>query len=366
MSRLERVTHKLFAENAPVVESGTTQVEIGQFGSALAGTYVATNDVATLQALPAYTRGWGGAVISENNFPTLEDMNAVQRVQSYQTGYLFQEGIAEYDENTEYGLGSLCKIINGTNVKIYQSLINENVGRPITDNTAWQEFTIGGDLYVRKSGDTMTGNLNINKANGQIFITGGNGYKSLVAQNSEIDYTATDQVNLQGARLISNDKNAQWWAYSQHTVASQGNYYNTMGIRRVIGGVVKQGTIGISVSPNGTVFTEAPTPATNDNSTKIATTAYVRNASVGYPDYTKGVSKANNTQYTADTSGQLIVVVLFNSELQFTYNGTTIKYSPNANGQGWRCTFTYLIKKGATYKVYTASGFDTATFFPVS
>lgn len=161
MARLTRVTHKQFAENAPIVESGNTQVEIGQFGSALAGTYVATNDVATLQALPAYSRGWGGAVIAEEQLPTIEDMNAVQRVQSYQTGYLFQEGIAEYDANSEYGIGSLCKVINGANVKLYQSLINENIGNPITDTNAWQEFTIGGDLFVKKTGDDMTGRLTI-------------------------------------------------------------------------------------------------------------------------------------------------------------------------------------------------------------
>lgn len=144
MARLKRVTHKLFAENAPVVESGNTSVEIGQFGSALAGTYVATNDVATLQALPAYTRGWGGAVIADEQLPTLEDMNAVQRVQSYQTGYLFQEGIAEYDASSEYGIGSICKVIEGTDVKLYKSLIADNVGNPITDTNSWEELSFGG------------------------------------------------------------------------------------------------------------------------------------------------------------------------------------------------------------------------------
>lgn len=137
MAKLERVTHKLFAENAPIVESGTTQVEIGQFGSALAGTYVATNDVATLQALPAYTRGWGGAVIPNSNFPTLEDMNAVQMVQSYQTGYLYQEGIPEYDANTTYYEGSVCKIYQDGSTSIATSLIDENTGNPLTDTGSW-------------------------------------------------------------------------------------------------------------------------------------------------------------------------------------------------------------------------------------
>ena len=267
MARLTRVTHKQFAENAPIVESGSTQVEIGQFGSALAGTYVATNDVATLQALPAYSRGWGGAVIAEEQLPTIEDMNAVQRVQSYQTGYLFQEGIAEYDANSEYGIGSLCKVINGANVKLYQSLINENIGNPITDTNAWQEFTIGGDLFVNKSGDTMTGALKIYN-NLDIF-----------GANNQIDWTSTTapSSNLNSGWVYIRDKNSNVIGQLATRYTTGNNFVTSISTRRSVNGTVKASTIEISVASDGTAYTSAPTPASGDNSTKIATTAYCVN-----------------------------------------------------------------------------------------
>ena len=50
MSTLSRVTAKLFGGSAPLDE-------IGQFGSALAGTKYNTQDVAEIQALDAYDKG---------------------------------------------------------------------------------------------------------------------------------------------------------------------------------------------------------------------------------------------------------------------------------------------------------------------
>ena len=87
---------------------------------------------------------------------------------------------------------------------------------------------------------------------------------------------------------------------------------------------------------------------------------------MGFPDYTKGISKSNDTQYTADTDGQLIVLVGFGWTLNFTYNGTTISFPPNNSQQGWKCSFTFFIKKGATYKVSISSGFGSANFYPMS
>ncbi len=240
----------------------------------------------------------------------------------------------------------------------------------MANNCASQDLSnlteTGESKFVNTVGDTMTGDLTIQKANGNVVVSGANGYKSFISNNKDLDYTSIDQINMYGSRVISNDKNGTWFAYNQHGVSSNGNFYNNACVRRSINGTVKQGVLGVTVTKDGYAWAEAPTPNATDNSTKIATTAWVRSTSAGFPDYTKGVSKSNNTQYTADKNGQLIVMLRFASEFQFTYNGTTTSYSPNANGQGWVCIFTYLIKKGAIYKMNTSSGFEKATFYPMS
>lgn len=153
MTRLDRVTAKVFADSAPASE-------IGQFGSALLGTKVLTDDVATIQGLTAYENGWGSAVISTRNYPTMQEFNGILKVMSYQTAYQMQEGIPEYDASTTYYQGSIVKVISGTDVYFYSSLIDNNTGYAVTNTNYWQALT-----YVKTTGDTMTGRLNLDIAN---------------------------------------------------------------------------------------------------------------------------------------------------------------------------------------------------------
>ena len=129
---MKRVTAKVFAGN------GDSSV-IGQFGSALIGTKVNTTDVETIQALPAYTIGWSSAVITNRNYPTLEEMNGVMKTMSYQTAYNMQKGVAEWDEKTTYYKGDICKGV-GEGI-LYYSRVEENVGNPVTRTDYWAEYT---------------------------------------------------------------------------------------------------------------------------------------------------------------------------------------------------------------------------------
>ena len=132
---LERIEHKVFASEAPLEE-------MGQFGSALATTKLNTKDVAEIQALPAYTQGWGSAIISENNYPAMEEMNGVLNVMSYHTGYLYQEGIPTYSATQEYSVTSWVKDLAGE--KVYKSLQGGNKGHDLTDPAWWMELKLGG------------------------------------------------------------------------------------------------------------------------------------------------------------------------------------------------------------------------------
>lgn len=161
MAKIERKTQKIFAG------AGQSN-DLAAFGSMISGTPVYNDDIEVLQT-PAYEQGWSHA-IAANEAPFLEEMNGVQYGFSKQLAYLFQEGIAEYDENTTYYTNSICK--SGKN--LYLSLTDDNTGNnPATDTENWHEmssgnsennpFFFGMSLYSKSAPD----NLSWLKSNGQ-------------------------------------------------------------------------------------------------------------------------------------------------------------------------------------------------------
>jgi hypothetical protein len=129
---LSRVTGKVFAGEAPADE-------IGVFGSAKNNDATLNSDVATIQNYPnnAYSLGWGSGIVSSDNYPPMEEVNGVLKTISYQACYLLQEGIPAYDIGTEYSATSLVKNWSGTTLEIYKSLVDGNIGNPLTDATKW-------------------------------------------------------------------------------------------------------------------------------------------------------------------------------------------------------------------------------------
>lgn len=138
MSKLTRVTAKVFGATA---DGTLADPEIGQFGSAKAGTYVGTGDVATIQNLSAWSNGWIDAVTPTQQFPSLPERTGVDKVLSYQNAYVLQQGIPEWDSATDYYTNGFCS----KNGKIYFSKTDNNVNNdPETDTVNWEEFTSGG------------------------------------------------------------------------------------------------------------------------------------------------------------------------------------------------------------------------------
>ena len=127
---------KIFGENAGE--------NIGQFGSALAGSPNRTGDIEQIQALAAWQNGWTGGVVSVRNYPALEEMTGIQKVLSYQLAYLKQKGIPEWDSTVTYFANTGFCQVNGT---VYQSLTNNNIGNNPTEDaegTNWQKIEFGG------------------------------------------------------------------------------------------------------------------------------------------------------------------------------------------------------------------------------
>lgn len=137
MTNLTRVTGKVFGETASPTGDVNNGPYIGQFGSAKAGTYNGTDDVATIQSLPAWSNGFIDAVTPSQQFPTLPEMTGFGKVLSYQNAYLLQKGVAEWEGNTTYYTTSYCQYLGC----IYRSKIDDNTGHtPISyeSDEYWQ------------------------------------------------------------------------------------------------------------------------------------------------------------------------------------------------------------------------------------
>jgi hypothetical protein len=137
MAKLPRVHQKIFAENA-------VAKEIGQFGSAVAGAKKETGDIAEIQALEAWEKGWSEATVSKNRYPAMQERNGIDKVITQQLAYMFQEGIPEWNAETEYSSTGLVKSLDGNKIKLYRSLKDGNVGHLVSEPNWWEEVNLGG------------------------------------------------------------------------------------------------------------------------------------------------------------------------------------------------------------------------------
>lgn len=141
MAKIQRANQKIFASDA-----GANQ--IGQFGSFAAGSVAYTTSPEVIQALAEYDEGWFSAVVA-NNSPCIEDVNALDYLFSYQLAYQFQSGIPEWDDATNYYIGSFAT--DGTG-GFYVSKANDNLNHVLTDTTYWMPVVVttpstGGQVY---------------------------------------------------------------------------------------------------------------------------------------------------------------------------------------------------------------------------
>lgn len=162
---------------------------------------------------------------------------------------------------------------NGTNVATFTSNSNTDVTANITVPTKTSELT--NDSGFLTSHQSLSNYVTLN---GDQTISG---VKTISAKN--VKYTASvtrgtspsaavykqpaDYVDSAGNRIFlfetvyNTDKSSKTGLYAYNTTAATGNSI---------------GNISIGCDASGNVYTQAPTPATSDNSTKIATTAFVK------------------------------------------------------------------------------------------
>ena len=151
MAKLERITQKIFGQNAATDD-------IAALGSFKTGTPIYTDNLTTLQN-SNFETGFASALVADEA-PFMEEQNSIPYVITKQLAYLFQEGIPEYDPNTTYYTGSIVKQVSTNDVILYLSRIDANTNNPLDDYTKWQPVNLTSNdnvilplgLYIRLKG----------------------------------------------------------------------------------------------------------------------------------------------------------------------------------------------------------------------
>jgi hypothetical protein len=130
MAKIVRKNQKVFAGSVPVSNV------VAQFGSFKNATPNYSSDLDAVQALDAWGEGWASAVVN-NYAPPLQDFNAVFYTITKQLAYIMQNGLAYWNAETTYYIGSLVSDDVGG---IYMSLVDDNLNQSLTDGTKWLNF----------------------------------------------------------------------------------------------------------------------------------------------------------------------------------------------------------------------------------
>ena len=130
MAKITRALQKIFGQDATVNQRG-------KIGSLSAGSPEYTTDVEEMQSLTQYLNGLYDVVDGDFS-PSMQDINALYYLITYQIAYLMQQGIAEWNSETPYFDGSLVNY--GGKIYVSKDVIS-NVGNEPDDFNFWFPFS---------------------------------------------------------------------------------------------------------------------------------------------------------------------------------------------------------------------------------
>ena len=178
MAKYNRPNGKLF---------GSSATNIGVFGSGQQNETPATStDPNTINGLGTHwEQGWDGAVVSQAPYtaPYVEDMNAVNYVNSYNSAYLLQRGIPEYSATEEYQKDSVCTY----NGEIWICLLDNTVGQTPLEGTYWH---LQGEVPIMNDNEILVGAVG-----GTPTVVDTNNQGDILASASGLDIKANTIVN---------------------------------------------------------------------------------------------------------------------------------------------------------------------------
>ena len=316
MTKYNRPNGKLF---------GSSASNIGVFGSGQTGeTPTTSTDPNAINTLNTHWEdGWNGAVVSQAPYtaPFIEDMNAVNYVNSYNSAYLLQRGIPEYDANEEYQADSVCTY----NGEIWICLQDSTTNITPTEGAYWHmqaEVPVMNDNAVLVGqtgvGATVTDTLNQGDI---VATTSGLDVKAGAITNTHIssqagDKIAESKINLAYATstLNTNITNVST-ALTNHTSSTSNPHTTTisnLNDTNISGSLAGDDTLVY----DGVNSEWINTPNTVDNLKNVTITTISQGDTLSY-DGTKWVNQEDsldnltNTTITSASSGDAL-----------TYNGT--------------------------------------------
>ena len=183
MAKYNRPNGKLF---------GSSATNIGVFGSGQQNeTPTTSTDPNAINTLGTHWEdGWNGAVVSQAPYtaPYVEDMNAVNYVNSYNSAYLLQRGIAEYSATEEYQKDSLCTY----NGEIWMCKLDNTVGQTPAEGTYWH---LQGEVPIMNDKEILVGAVG--------------GTPTVVDTNGQGDIVASAAgLNIKSGIIVNADVNA--------------------------------------------------------------------------------------------------------------------------------------------------------------
>ena len=316
MTKYNRPNGKLF---------GSSATNIGRFGSGQAGeTYTTTTDPNVANTLGTHwEQGWDGAVVSQAPYtaPFIEDMNAVNYVNSYNSAYLLQRGIPEYSATEEYQTDSVCTY----NGEIYICMADGTVG--VTPDESAPEWHLQAELPVMSDneilvGDTGNGATVTDTLNqGDILAsTSGLDIKAGVVTNTHISSQAGDKIAESKLDLayttstlntnignVSNDLNTHTTDYN--------NPHSTT-LANLVGNNLSTPSTDDTLVYDGVNSEWINLPNTLDNIKNITITSVAQGDTLNY-DGSKWVNTENSLDNLTDTT-----ITSANSGDALTYNGS--------------------------------------------
>lgn len=225
------------------------------------------------------------------------------------------------------------------------------------------DVTLLSSQMVNKNGDTLGGNLFTHAYDDGV---GASSCKMIVCKSDTIK--GTIPTNTQWHTLVmakdSSDSIGNEAKYGQveTTVETSGGIHTAIETFKNQAGSTARATIAVGYKADGTVYTQAPTPANTDVSTQIATTAFVNGSNVvakgsNYIRYGNGMQICWGTFTNNSASGTLITYPVAFTAAPAITNG--IAHSGDGKGLSYR----YIVGPSTktSFRVYVFNGNNAVT-----
>lgn len=360
MARYPRILQKIFGGSAS---------DIGNFGSAAAGSPVSgpAPTLTAVQSLSQYLDGWLSAVLGASKFPAIEDMNAIDYLFSSQIAYLLQQGIAEYDATTTYySKNIVCKV--GT-YEIYGSIVDTNLGNALSDGTKWVFL---GDLStIANATRFYSGGVSTGSANAQVVATlvpsgfslSNDGSTACVTAGFTNSGATTFNLNGTGATAVKKWNGTTYVALTGGEITANEAIFLTWNATAaalilndapVLGTIASLNTEGVNFTSSGgnLAFGSAPTlpsatvattQSASDNSTKVATTAFVQTNNIPAALAVGTYIHASHASGTVAAGATVAAATLAPVTLALIGASTGVDASGDTLAGTWECMISYTV-----------------------